>query len=307
MLKFENTVNSFDKALSCLKRDNWYTDNLVESAKNHLFLIKHTKSNKCCPTTFYIYYSVKSDKVTPLNVCGDSICRTGVRIKGTQLEKTLENDEVEFLNIIREKIKKAIITAKATLNKLLLPEQLELSKIISAYNRGIIPLDYKDVYNIFTTSYHCQYDTCEFYLNFVNRNRIIDNHKTVLNILFDLGFYLDIPSVVVEYLSLLIEQLGIDDVMSEINEAIKGNTKLAKDQYYPYYLNNWFEWISMLFKKFPETKKWVNTIAETVARLYVKANDDSISPDWFSEQFKCEDVDLKELICFNILKLETNY
>lgn len=306
MLKFENTVNSFDKALACLKRDDWYTDDLVESAKNHLFLLKHTKSDKCCPTTFYIYYSVKSDKVTPLNVCGDSICRTGVRIKNTQLEKTLENDEVEFLNIIREKIKKAIITAKATLNKLLLPEQLELSKIISAYNRGIIPLDYKDVYNIFTTSYHCQYDTCEFYLNFVNRNRIIDNHKTVLNILFDLGFYLDIPSVVVDYLSLLIEKLGIDELMSEIVEALQGNKTLAVENYYPFYVNNWFEWISELFKKFPETKQYVGTIAETVAKLYVKATDDSITPDWFAEHFKCEDANLKELICVNMLKLETN-
>lgn len=306
MLKFENTINSFDKALNCLKRDNWYTTDLVESAKNHLFLIKHIKSNKCCPTTFYIYYSVKQDKVTPLNVCGDSICRTGVRIKGTKLEEMLKNNEAEFLSTIREKIKKAIITAKATLNKLLLPEQLELSKIISAYNRGIIPLDYKDVYNIFTTSHNFQYDTCEFYFNFVNRNRIIDNHKAVLDILFDLGFYLDIPSVVVEYLSLLIEQLGIDEVMSEIIEALQGNKTLAVENYYPFYVNNWFEWISTLFKKFPETKQYVETIAETVAKLYVKDTDDSITPDLFAEHFKCEDANLKELICVNILKLETN-
>lgn len=303
MLKFENTINSFDKALACLQRDNWYTTDLVESAKNHLFLIKHTKSNKCCPTTFYVYYSVKSDKVTPLNVCGDSICRTGVRIKGAQLEKTLENDEVEFLNIIREKIKKAIITAKATLNKLLLPEQLELSKIISAYNRGIIPLDYKDVYNIFTTSYR-QYDCCAFYLDFVNQNRITDNHQAVLNILFDLGFYVDTPAVIVEYFSLLIEQFGINELMSEIVEALRNNKTLAVENYYPYYVNNWMEWLTTLFKKFPETKQWVNKIAETVARLYVKSKDDTISPDWFAGQFKCEDADLKELICFNILKLE---
>lgn len=301
MLKFENTVNSFDKALSCLKRDNWYTDNLVESAKNHLFLIKHTKSNKCCPTTFYIYYSVKSDKVTPLNVCGDSICRTGIRIKGTQLEKMLENDEAEFLNTIREKIKKAIITAKATLNKLLLPEQLELSKIISAYNRGIIPLDYKDVYNIFTTSYKQCYDASEFYFDYVTKNGIIENYQIALQILFDLGFYIDCP-VVIEYLTLLIEKLGMDTVMTELLKSLKKSKALENWDYYPGFFNNWLDWITLLFNKFPETKeKYVNEIAATLANLYV--NDENNSAEWFAKQFICKDADLKELICFNILKL----
>lgn len=301
MLKFENTVNSFDKALACLKRDNWHTDDLVESAKNHLFLLKHTKSDKCCPTTFYIYYSVKSDKVTPLNVCGDSICRTGVRIKGTKLEEMLKNDEEAFLNTIREKIKKAIITAKSTLNKLLLPEQLNLSKIISAYNRGIIPLDYKDVYNIFTTSHKQCYDTSEFYFNYVTKNGIIENYEMALQTLFDLGFYIDCP-VVIEYLTLLIEKLGVDTVMTALLESLKNSKALENWDYYPGFFNNWLDWMSQLLKKFPETKeKYVNSLAVTLARLYVNGETNSV--DWFARNFTCEDANLKELICVNILKL----
>lgn len=56
----KNKINSFDKVLSCLEQDNWYSDNLVSMAKKHLFLIRQSISNELCPTPFYFYFSQKT-------------------------------------------------------------------------------------------------------------------------------------------------------------------------------------------------------------------------------------------------------
>lgn len=305
MLQMKNEVNLFDKVLSCLERDDWYSDDLVKMAKKHLFLIRHSISNEFCPTSFYFYFSQSQMKVTPLDVLEDSAFKTSIRLKGTKLERLLDNnDDKQFLDILRKRMRKTVLNKERDLNNLLLSKPVDVSTLINKYEREIVFLDFTDVYHIFAALYNKEYDACRFYCEYARRNKIIKYHKNVLNKIFDSGMHWHYSYYVCEYLDLLIEQLGVDIVIPEIIEAIKRNHSLSKTDY-PAFVVNWIYWLNHILNSFPETKRYVDNIALTFAKRYVQSFCFT-KPDKFFEYFECTDNNLKELIAYYILQFRVD-
>lgn len=98
----------------------------------------------------FIFILVKKQgKVTPLDILEDSAFKTSVRLKGTKLEQLLDNnDDKQFLDIIRKRMRKTVLNKERDLNTLLLSKPVDVSTLINKYEREIVFLDFRDVYHI---------------------------------------------------------------------------------------------------------------------------------------------------------------